>query len=74
MQKTSLSYVNTIKVLSRRIISNCDITCPICLEELTSCSKHTVIIPCGHILCFCCNIYIQDECPMCRGPVEKLVR
>lgn len=43
--------------------------CPVCLEPSTS------ILPCGHFLCSKCRPQLQkSECPLCRAPIQNMVR
>uniref|UniRef100_A0A2C9JT16 RING-type E3 ubiquitin transferase n=1 Tax=Biomphalaria glabrata TaxID=6526 RepID=A0A2C9JT16_BIOGL len=45
--------------------------CKVCFNDQAS----VTIVPCGHY-CMCdnCSEKIKDFCPLCRGPIEKLIR
>lgn len=45
--------------------------CVICLSE----QPNVLIFPCRHkCICTSCSLKIEDNCPVCRRPIEYLLR
>lgn len=62
----------------------CNVSCAICLDALTStcgvgCApqKNIATTECGHTFCLSCllkNLHTSNLCPLCRAPVEQNVK
>jgi hypothetical protein len=45
--------------------------CVVCMDA----PKDRVVLPCGHMcVCAACAQLLRDLCPVCRGPIERLVQ